>query len=336
MLCNGIIDQDYKILKKHFDGDVTVGTIDSSTESTSNKSDNKNIDSPFPLTQKTPKKSDENPTTLVTNELENNKPVTALPFLSTQETPTSKTQSTLSSHENNQKTFRLELDDISANIIALKSFLMNEIYDLWQKLNQPIKSLNKSLNKQEDLIELKTQLQYLQRENQSLKEENNELLKLNHEIYNKNNATHHQEKSIKEWPKRNDFQIASATATKKIKQALEKNMNNSNNNNRFISPDRFGRLFYDDTNNDGNISVTNSIGSSKTLQNNDSDQTSKEYYARKYNNDKNKNTGTPEVVINQYPENQMVYPRKRPWSKLSLEQILTMKHWLTLKQTVTS
>ena len=29
------------------------------------------------------------------------------------------------------------------------------------------------------------------------------------------------------------------------------------------------------------------------------------------NNDKNKNTGRPEVVINQYPENQTVYPRKR-------------------------
>ena len=87
---------------------------------------------------------------------------------------------------------------------------MNEIYDLRQELNQPIKSLNK----QEDLIELKTQLQYLQRENQSLKEgnenkrriieivlkQNNELLKVNHEIYNKNNVTHYQEKSIKESP----------------------------------------------------------------------------------------------------------------------------------------
>ena len=148
MLCNGIIDQDYKILKNHFDGDVTLGTIHFSTESTSNKSESKNTDSLFPLTQKTPKKSNENPTTLVTNELENNKPVTALPFISTQETPTSKTQSTPSVHENNQKTFRLELDDISANIIALKSFLINEIYDFRQELNQPIKSLNN----QEDLI----------------------------------------------------------------------------------------------------------------------------------------------------------------------------------------
>ena len=69
---------------------------------------------------------------------------------------------------------------------------MNEIHDLRQELNQPIKSLNK----QEDLTELKTKLQYLQRESQSLKEknenkrrrietvlnQNNELLKLNHEI----------------------------------------------------------------------------------------------------------------------------------------------------------
>ena len=35
---------------------------------------------------------------------------------------------------------------------------MNEIYDLRQQLNHPIKYLNK----QEDLTELKTQLQYLQ------------------------------------------------------------------------------------------------------------------------------------------------------------------------------
>ena len=107
MLCNGIIDQDYKIFKNHFDGDVTLGTIHSSTESTSNKSENKNTDSPFPLTQKTPKKSDENPTTLVTNELENNEPVTALPFIRTQETPASKTQSTLSVHKNNQKNVQI-------------------------------------------------------------------------------------------------------------------------------------------------------------------------------------------------------------------------------------
>ena len=275
------------------------------------------ICSAFPLTQVTPNKSDKDPT-LVTSDLANNTSVLALPSIGTQETPTVKTQRTLSVHDNNQKTSRLELDDISANIIALKSFLMNEIYDLRQDQNQP----SKSLDKQENLSELKTKLQYLERENQSLKEEsenkrrrietvlnqNNELLKLNHEIYNKNNVTHYQEKSNKECPKQDNFQIASKTATKKIKQSLKKDMGDSNNNNRFISPNRFGRLFYEDNNNDDNDSITNNTDGTKTLLN---DQIKKENFPRKYNNnDKNKNTVRPEIVINQYPENQTVYPRK--------------------------
>ena len=193
--------KDYKILKNHIDGDETLKTITFLTENTNNINENKNTTSPFPLTQVTPNKSDKDPT-LVTSDLENNAAVVALPSIGTQETPTVKPQSTLSVHDNNQKTFRLELDDISANIIALKSFLMNEIYDLRQELNQP----TTSLNKQEDLTELKTKLQYLEKENQSLKEENenkrrrieivlnqtNELLKLNHEICNKNKVTHYQ------------------------------------------------------------------------------------------------------------------------------------------------
>ena len=80
-----------QISKKKVSLENILQRINKTTESTSNKSEHKNTDSPFPLTQKPPKKSDENPTTLVTNELENNKPVTALPFLSTQETSTSKT-----------------------------------------------------------------------------------------------------------------------------------------------------------------------------------------------------------------------------------------------------
>ena len=139
--------------------------------------------------------------------------------------------------------------------------------------------------------------------------QNNELLELNHEIYNKNNVTHYQEKSIKECPKQEDFQVANKTATKKIKQSLEKDIDNSNKNNRFISPNRFGRLFYEDNNNDDNESITNNNDSTKTLLN---DQISKEKLEKNYNNnDKNKNTSRPEVVINQYPENQTVYPRKR-------------------------
>ena len=60
-------------------------------------------------------------------------------------------------------------------------------------------------------------------------------------------------------------------------------MGNSNNNNRFISPNRFGRLFYEDNNNDDNENVTNNIDSTKTLEN---DQINKGNIARKYiNND---------------------------------------------------
>ena len=138
--------------------------------------------------------------------------------------------------------------------------------------------------------------------------QNNELLKLNHEIYNKNNVTDYKEKSIKECLKQDVFQVASKTATKKIKQSLEKDMDNSNNKNCFISPNRFGRLFYEVNNNDDNESITNNTDSTKLLLN---DQINNENFAKKYNNnDENKNTGRPEVVINQYPENQTVYPSK--------------------------
>ena len=60
---------------------------------------------------------------------------------------------------------------------------MNEIYDLRQELNQPIKSLNK----QEDLVELKTQLQYLQRENESIRKENENKRRGIETVLNQNN-----------------------------------------------------------------------------------------------------------------------------------------------------
>ena len=105
-------------------------------------------------------------------------------------------------------------------------------------------------------------------------------------------------------------------------------MDNSNNNNHFISPNHFGRLFYEDNSNDENESVTNNTDSTdKTLLN---DQINKENFIRKYNNnDNNKNTGRPEVVINQYPEKRFIHV-----NVLSLEQILIVKHGVTLKQTV--
>ena len=96
MFRNGITDQDYKILKNHTDGD----TIHFSTENTNNTHENKHTNSPFPLTQLSPNKSDKDPT-LVTSYLENNTTVLAVSTSDTQETPTNKTQSTLSVHENN-------------------------------------------------------------------------------------------------------------------------------------------------------------------------------------------------------------------------------------------
>ena len=121
------------------------------------------------------------------------------------------------------------------------------------------------------------------KEEETVENQNNELLKWNHEIYNKNNVALYQEKSIEECPKGYDFQIASKTATKKLKQSLKNDMDNSNNNNRFISPNRSGRLFYENNNNDDNENVTNNIDSTKTLEN---DQINKENIARKYiNND---------------------------------------------------
>ena len=66
-------------------------------------------------------------------------------------------------------------------------------------------------------------------------------------------------------------------------------MDNSNSNNRFISPNRSEKLFYED--NDDNESVTNNTDSTKTLQNG---QMNKENFVRKYNNNgTNKNTGRP-------------------------------------------
>ena len=62
-------------------------------------------------------------------------------------------------------------------------------------------------------------------------------------------------------------------------------MDNSNNNNRFISPNRFGRLFYEDNNNDDNESMTNNTDSTKTLLN---DQINKENFAKNYNNNDKK------------------------------------------------
>ena len=82
MLRNGIIDQDYKILKNHIDGDETLKTVPFLTENTNKINENKNTALPLPLPQVTPNKSDKDPT-LVTSDLENNTTVLALPSIGT-------------------------------------------------------------------------------------------------------------------------------------------------------------------------------------------------------------------------------------------------------------
>ena len=76
MLRKWIIDQDYKILKSHIDGDITLGTIHFSTKNISNTNENKNTNSPFPFTQVTPNKPNKDPT-LLSIDLENNTTILA-------------------------------------------------------------------------------------------------------------------------------------------------------------------------------------------------------------------------------------------------------------------
>ena len=134
----------------------------------------------------------------------------SLTFVNSQTTPVIKTTSDTYCDMRKSPT-ALEVDILRANMMAIKSFFMNEIYDLRQeisslqlklqqeKLNQS--GYNNTCEKDEKIIieDLKTKLDFYQRENQLLKDEtmakqrtietilyqNNELLKLIN-YYNKN------------------------------------------------------------------------------------------------------------------------------------------------------
>ena len=127
-----------------------------------------------------------------------------------QATPVVKTTSDTSCHLRKSPA-ALDVDKLTVNMMAIKSFFMNEIYELRQEISSlPLKlqqeKLNQSENnnvceKDEKIIfeNLKTRLEFYQRENQPLKEEmmtkqrtietilhqNKKLLKL-HQYYNKN------------------------------------------------------------------------------------------------------------------------------------------------------
>ena len=133
----------------------------------------------------------------------------SLTFVNSQTTPVIKTTSDTYCDMRKSPT-SLEVDILRVNMMAIKSFFMNEIYDLRQEISSlQLKLQQEKLNqsgyniceKDEKIIieDLKTKLDFYQRENQLLKDEtmakqrtiktilyqNNELLKLDH-YYNKN------------------------------------------------------------------------------------------------------------------------------------------------------
>ena len=161
---------------------------------------------PFIVSQDTPVIKSKSTTTCKNIENANE----SLTFVNSQTTPVIKATSDTSCDMRKSPT-ALGVDILRANMMAIKSFFMNEIYDLRQeisslqlklqqeKLNQS--GYNNICEKDEKIIieDLKTKLDFYQRENQLLKDEtmakqraietilyqNKELLKLD-QYYNKN------------------------------------------------------------------------------------------------------------------------------------------------------
>ena len=126
-------------------------------------------------------------------------PDESLTLAHSQTTPVIKSTSDISCDMRKSLT-ALEVDILRANMMTIKSFFMNEIYDLRQDISS-IRGYNNICEKDEKIIieDLKTKLDFYQRENQLLKDEtmakqrtietilyqNHELLKLD-QYYTKN------------------------------------------------------------------------------------------------------------------------------------------------------
>ena len=131
-----------------------------------------------------------------------------LPLTGTQETPVSNFEENLRNRYLLKSHHDKEFDDISAKIMTLKAFFIDEIYTLRQDLSSMQEKLHQAINFNENnnicpkdnntLDKLKVKLQLLEKENLSLKEEakhkqniiqsildqNAELLKLNNSYVN--------------------------------------------------------------------------------------------------------------------------------------------------------
>ena len=211
MITKGLIDQNYKILireNRQINTEPSPNKISFTIvgRNTDQETAITNESLPFIVSQDTPVIKSKSTTTC--KNIENTDE--SLTFVNSQTTPVIKTTSDTSYDMRNSPT-ALEVDNLRANIMAIKSFFMNEIYDLRQEISSlQLKRQQEKLNqsgsnnvceKDEKIIieDLKTKLDFYQRENQLLKDEamakqptietilyqNNELLKLD-QYYNKN------------------------------------------------------------------------------------------------------------------------------------------------------
>ena len=208
MITKGLIDQNYKILireNRQINTEPSPNKISFTIVGRNTDQENAitNESLPFIVSQDTPVIKSKSTTTC--KNIENTDE--SLTFVNSQTTPVIKTTSDTSYDMRNSPT-ALEVDNLRANIMAIKSFFMNEIYDLRQEISSlQLKRQQEKLNqsnvceKDEKIIieDLKTKLDFYQRENQLLKDEamakqptietilyqNNELLKLD-QYYNKN------------------------------------------------------------------------------------------------------------------------------------------------------
>ena len=137
--------------------------------------------SPYPISQETPEKTSLNNSTLDKSTTENT--VYDLNSIVTQNTPKSQFLTDVSTQE---------LDNISTRMMALKSFLINEIYDLRQQLVQiqlkeKQEKQDQSHNERCIIKELEIKLQHSQKENQTLRDENISKRNIIETVLNQNN-----------------------------------------------------------------------------------------------------------------------------------------------------
>ena len=205
MLCKGLINQDFKILEKQSEQTSTSTNNIPETQSFPEIKDLDNRNKEHEMNKSTLPLTQETPTALPLDHPRLNKSINSeddLEFLGTQDTPPSFLTlknmldvSTQATNKISSSGYEIELEDINANMMALKVFLMNEIYDLRQEIQIRGKSKNFSKNNR-PIKEMKSKLQWYERENQTLKDkfaskkniietilnQNNELIKLNNSI----------------------------------------------------------------------------------------------------------------------------------------------------------